>query len=447
PLPGHNADLLLDLGSTTTKLVLRVEGRASVVRDEETTVLTKNWGIEAYRKADLVSDPSGERWCDWMVRVLPALRRWVGQEHNAYLRNVYVALPATASFDVKRLANDLANESAPGTAQLLLAATAEHLVANGRVVLKPEHELVAAHYLDVLRILQRAAKEYTERSKKWRKKIKAQTSKQREHDQKAHKHNEYKDKFFVIRWFTPEPERPSGSRPVVDPDIAAPEDWMWRLIAHPEELDHVVLLDAGGLSLDVSVLEKQKKEKKQIPVAELGYSDADCGGEAISARIDRHEIGDRGTRHKAQLGRAWRDMPDLLDPPQREYRDVSRRLYERPIRLVFKNLGERWKSARDCTVLLTGGGSRNPHFAEFVGEVASEFGLAATVVDARVVQKLIQAAREFPEPLHDLDAVCVRNFEEVQRWSETRERNEYARYDKFSVVGGMVTLGDGGTPL
>jgi hypothetical protein len=529
------ADLLLDLGSTTTKWALRFEGRETVEHDQDTLSLTESWGVEAYRKADLISDATGERWCEWVARTLPALRRWVGREHNAYLRHVHVSLPTTDRFDVNRLGGQVrdgspapssptsamtpvrftypkAQEScvdvmgsfdnwtagipmslvngrweatvslragervlyrfrvdkktwvsdptnarrAPdehgnseldvlpegGAKHLLRAASAEHLVASGRVVLVPEHELVAAHYLSVLRILQRAAIKYregfTSHEARRRDQSARRASWKRELDE-ATAHN------AKIKWWhfwKEEKAGPAGSEPTVVASITDPADWMDDLVNRPEQLDHVVLLDAGGLSLDISVLEKHTL------VASLSHSDATCGGEAISARVDRGETGTRGTQRKATLGKYWTDNLELgqersallSDRSQRQYRDGTRQLHEQSLSRLFSALSSRWKNARHCTVLLTGGGSRNPHLAEYVRELAVTDGFEVTVVDAPFVQDLIRKARDFRPPLVDLDSPPIKRFEEAQLWSERRERQPLARYDKFAVVGGMCAL-------
>jgi hypothetical protein len=503
PAPGNIADLLLDLGSTTTKWALRVEGRETVEHDQDTQSLTESWGVEAYLKAALIADAAGERWCEWMARTLPALRRWVGREHKAYLRHVHVSLPTTNLFDVNRLgvavrdftvgpsgsigaatparftrpkgeessveawgsfedwkngisktawgldpinsrrAQDEHGNAVPGVLpeggakHLLRAASAEHLVSGGRVVLVPEHELVAAHYLGVLRILQKAAREYVDGFENHEGKRQRQQFAQASHDAKARARHEYEQKFFFTRWFSAEPERPSGERPAVASAIAGPADWMRKLISHPEQLDHVVLLDAGGLSLDISVLEKHSL------VAPFSHSDTSCGGEAISARIGRKEAGPRGTRYKATLGLRWHDSHDLSDPAQREYHDATRTLHERPLEPLFTSLGRRWTNAPHCCVVLTGGGARNPHLAGQVVELAGAVGLDVAVVDAPVVRDLIQQARGFSPPLAELDSPPIARFEEAQHWSARRERQPLARYDKFAVVGGMCALESG----
>jgi hypothetical protein len=436
------ADLFLDLGSTNTKWALRLEGKEPVEHDQDTATLTEVWGLNAYRKADFLSDPTGERWSEWVARALPALRHWVGREHNAYLRNIHLSLPSTEQFDVMALAKNLRAtvRSDEGTApqDALRRATTENLVSQGAVVLVPEHELVAAHYLGVLRILQEAAQAYAGRFENHEVRRADQAQRQRTWDSRQAAVKHYDSRWFWYRLTHDRPTGPIGSRPAVPTKIANPAEWMNDLVEHPEQFDHVVLLDAGGLSLDISVLEKHEL------VRALSHSDTGCGGEAISSRIGRREVGSRGTRYKAQLGLRWLPARDLSDPAQREYRDATRELYGPVLTRVTRSLGgTRWKKSPHCCVLLTGGGSRNPHLAEYIIELASEAGLRANVVDAPRVEELIHLAREFPEPLQALESEEIRRFEATQVWSARRERQPLARYDKFAVVGGMSALGDG----
>lgn len=438
------ADLFLDLGSTNTKWALRLEGKEPIEHDQDTATLTEVWGIEAYRKSVLLSDATGARWSEWVARALPALRHWVGREHNAYLRNVHLSLPTTELFDVVSLAKRLREDARSGdgdscsSREALMRATTDNLVAQGSVVLVPEHELVAAHYLGVLRILQRAAQAYAGRFKNHEARRADQAQRQRNWDSRQAAVRDYESRWFGYRWFHDRPTGPSGSRPNVPNKITNPAEWMNDLVEHPEQFDHVILLDAGGLSLDISVIEKHEI------VRALSHSDTGCGGEAISSRIGRREIGSRGTRYKAQLGLRWLPARDLSDPAQREYRDATHELYGPVLTWVIRTLGgTRWKKSPHCCVLLTGGGSRNPHLAEYISELASETGLRANVVDAPTVQDLIRQAREFPEPLQELGSDEVRRFEATQVWSERRERQPLARYDKFAVVGGMCALGGG----
>jgi hypothetical protein len=138
------------------------------------------------------------------------------------------------------------------------------------------------------------------------------------------------------------------------------------------------------------------------------------------------------------MGLLWRDAPNPENPRQREYIEATAALYKPALRPLLTELGKRWRSARSCVVLLTGGGSRNPHLSNLVGTMAAKAGLEPMVLDAPFIEEMLQQARRFPEPLPELDSSSVARFEQTQRWSERRERQPWARYDKFAVVGGML---------
>jgi len=314
----------------------------------------------------------------------------------------------------------------------LSSAVAEHLILDSRIHLAAEHELLAIHYLSVIMIIQKAAKGYLGRYEGHEDERYKQKVALAEYDRKAAAHRAYEDKSFLLRWFSAEPERPSGERPKVADSIADPTTWMRELIRHPAQLDQVIILDAGGLSLDIAVMEGGRL------VSALSCSDTTCGGEAISREIGDHKIGDSGTRYKANLGLQWRQNPDSRDVAQQcEYREVSTRLYRQALASLFTRLAERWENAPACCVLLTGGGSRNPHLGDYIAEALGSVHLQATVVDAFLLQNLIQEARAFPEPLADLDSPTILRFEETLGWSKRREQQELVRYDRFAVIGGM----------
>ena len=374
-------------------------------------------------------------WSDWLARALPALRHWVAQEHATFLGDVIVSLPTTKRLDVDRLAHAIRDqENGP-----LALSVREHLVCSGTVHLAPEHALLARHYLDVLGVLQSSAKAYSKRFKSQEDLRTAQMSKRNSWESQDAALQQYKSKFFLARWFSKKPRGPSGSRPTISSALTDPEAWMRDLIERPEQLDRVLLLDAGGLSLDIAALEGHRL------VRELSHSFDGCGGEELSRRIGRGQTGPQGTRHKAQLGLRWQDAPNPRDPQQREYIAATRDLYEPELGSLLRDLGARWRRSRASVVLLTGGGSRNPHLRDLVGELTVAEGLQPTVADAPYIQEMLRQARLFPEPLPELESPTVHRFQETQTWSERRERQPWARYDKFAVVGGML-VPDGGDP-
>jgi len=434
------ADVFLDLGSTTTKWAVRLPGREPVTRDQETASLTDTLGVGAYQKSELIKDPTGASWVDWVARALPALRRWVGSEHNAYLHNVHLALPATKEFDVCQLAellDKVSSRIASPAMKPLSVAMQDHLVCGGRVFLVPEHDLVAHHYLSVLRTLQTAAKDYGTRFNSIEARRADQLRRQSDWDRKQASVSAFDRSSWWNRLWNTRPPSPDGSRPWIGTSIASPAAWINDLIDRPEQFDRVVILDAGGLSLDVSVINKTGL------VRGLSTSFSGCGGEDISGAIGRKEKGERGTKYKASLGKTWEESRDLSDRRQLQYREATRDIYHRDLDPVFSSLQQRWKRGQNCSVLLTGGGARNPHFRDFVQELAQKKDLAAWVVDARGVQDLIDLARRFPEPLPGLESDEIRRFEAAQAWSDNRSRQPGARYDKYAVVGGMMASENG----
>ncbi len=446
PYNDQIAELMLDLGSTSTKWVVRVGSRI-IDGDQATKDLVRLWGEESYPKADFIGDPTGALWAAWMARVLPALRRWVAEKHKAYLRNVFASLPSTKLFDVEKINDQMAGRVHPLRTQdtnqnsilevtdehgfsAIKNASREHLVNNGKVVLMPEHQLLANHYLRVLHILSDAARHYATKyhSHEERRNLQARMRTNWEAMDEAVR--KYEKIFFLIRWIIDKPTDPSGPKPTIEQKIASPADWMFELIEPPDQFDHVVLLDAGGLSLDISVLDKHSL------IPELSYSDSSCGGEEISGSIDKKERGPKGTRYKAQLGQQWWENRkfESTTKEQMEYRDVTRKRYEIPLKPLFEKLARLWNN---CTVLLAGGGSMNPHLAEYVSELVGNLGIKVTVFNASDIQSLITEGRKFPEPLSELNSSVVKDFERTKGWSDRREQLSFIRYDKFALIGGM----------
>ena len=437
PARTHVADLLLDLGSTTTKwaLCFRNDARCEEYF-QDTESLVRAWGVPRYVKSELVSDTSGRKWTAWLAQALPRLRYWVGHEHGAYLARVFVSLPSTSRFDVAALSSEIRSREH----RRLSIAIDSHLIDGGCIILKPEHEFLARHYLDVLRALHNVAESYkskfnTEEALRaaekrqldiWR----AMYSKREAYDSRSWLERTWK------RFWNREPDDP-GTRPKVRQNPTALDEWMLELLRKPDQLDRVMLLDAGGLSLDVAVFEGSQLNR------ELSRSMDSCGGEELSRCIGRQEDGDKGTRYKAGLGRLWHDARDPNDKRQQEYINATRCLYEPDLRSLVAALYGRWQRSGPCIVILTGGGSRNPHLGEMIEALFSRNNLQSRIIDGPIIQDMLTRARRFPESLRGLEPVAVARFEQTQSWSERRERNRWAQYDKFAVVGGMLAIGAG----
>jgi hypothetical protein len=425
-----------------------------------------DWSLPPYDKAGMLADPTGAVWAAWVAELLPSLRRHARREHRGHLRSVHLTLPQSGQLRVATLARAIASRTtepseltdgldAAGVNALIERANVEAVgfdAGEQVIVLTPEHEAVARHYLAPLGVLYRAASEY-QQSYRTREVDRAyQTERRREWDGKSAKQKEFDNSFFLWKIFKTRPAGPPGTRPSVISAIASPAEWMQRLVGNPELLDRIVLLDAGGLSLDMAVLESN------VLVPACSRSDATCGGEAVtndliklvgSASITSED----GTRQKARLAEQWANDANTPDLPwndrfgrfggrhQRAYREVTRTIYSAAVVELAISVAGRWRSGTRsrCTVLLTGGGSRNPHFQELVAEKVAEAGLEADVVDARGLQDLLDEARSFKHPLPELTSPSVNLFTTVHGWARGEIQGaERVGYDAYAVVGGML---------
>lgn len=493
-LRGSLVDVFLDLGSTTTKYIIRVGDSLSTPQVKRTAQLTTEWSLPKYDKAGLLSDRTGAAWARWVSDLLPALRRYAAREHRGHLRSVHLTVPESGALDVSLLAKSISagsttttfssNRRTAGAVRSVVKRAVQGLAKVGGgldgeairalverahseavvldesgpiVVLTPEHEAVARHYLAPLGVLHEAATAYHNSYRSRESQRAHQTKRRKEWRRKRAEQKEFDDSFFVWKWFNTRPSGPSGSRPTVSASLASPADWMERLVGHPELLKRIVLLDAGGLSLDIAVLESNKL------ISKCSRSDASCGGEAVTRAL-AERVGlaavssEDGTRQKARLGVQWTNPANTSTLPwdqrfgrfggrhQKAYREVTWSTYWQAVDDLAKDVADRWKVTPEAmgTVLLTGGGSRNPHFQELVAECFAEVGLEADVVDARGLHDLLDEARAFKQPLPALSSPAVNLFTTVHGWALGEVRGaERMAYDKYAVVGGLLAGAQG----
>jgi hypothetical protein len=462
-------DVFLDLGSTTTKYIIRVGDSLSLPQTKGTAKLAYDWSLPHYDKAKILADKSGAEWSKWLTELLPALRRYAAREYKGYLRSVYLTLPQSGMLDVVELSKAITTPKTmspkgerrlddKAVRALIERAEVEAVgVALGGqvVVLIPEHEAIARHYLAPLDALHKAALQY-QKSFSTNEEARAyQQRRQEEWDDKRRQRKEYEARSVLWRLLNAPPDGPTGKRPPEVSAMESPAAWMHRLAAHPELLSNVVILDAGGLSLDIAVLESNMR------VPGCSKSDATCGGEAVSRKLAERKNENftaskskDWTQEKARLGVQWSSAANTSTiswderfghfggPQQRAYREVTRELCTRVVSELASALAARWarSSGSQCTVLLTGGGSRNPHFQELVADLLAEARLNADVVDARALQDLLVESRSFKPPLPELLSPPVELFTTVHGWAYDEERGATeSRYDKYAVVGGLLS--------
>jgi hypothetical protein len=464
--PDNLVDVFLDIGSTTTKFIIRVADKLSSPQVKRTARLVDEWSLPPYDKAKLLADASGALWSKWVAELLPALRRYAAREHRGYLRSVHLSLPQARLLNVAGLSVGVAGREFtqsgitssldPLAVNALIARAATETVGvetYGRTVfLTPEHEAIACHYLAPLRVLYKTASQYHDLFTTVEDERTYQRLRRKEWDRKRAEQSKYDASGWLFKLWNARPAGPSGARPNVASAIQSPADWMQRLVAHRELLERIVLLDVGGLSLDMAVLESN------LLVTECSWSDTSCGGEAVTIelakRLGKSSLtSEEGTERKATLGDQWTKLGNNTDLSlderfgrfggrnQRVYREVTRSLYSAVLNGLASRLANRWRTRGSlrCTVLLTGGGSRNPHFHEMVAEKFAEVRLEPDVVDARRLQDLLVEARSFEPPHPELESAAVNLFTSVHQWAVAQTKgSEWMMYDKYAVVGGLL---------
>ena len=423
PLAGCTASLFLDLGSTSSKWALELRTGDSVELTshiQESSTLTRQLGLDEYRKSDVIGADAEAiaRWVRWWTDAVPALRYWVGREYNAYLEDINFSVPVTLQ-GTGEAASQILDED-----EYFNRAKRTHLVGPAAVRLRPEHELIAEHYLAPLRVLERSAHDYLKLVKHRGEEVTAWSD-------DWNRLEAYKSKPLVTRFFIRLlGDRPSGPRGRRPERLQSPPEEVASLAERVGQLNRVLILDAGGLSLDVAVIENK------TVVSELGQSLTNCGGEALSSRIGRRRVGKEGTRYKSHLGAVANAPLSKSDPKQQEYCAQTQALYEPGLGPVFETLGTRWRDNRRCVAVLTGGGSKNPYFVKLIEDMARLRDLDMWPVDADSLDEIVDAWGELTSTTEDAPEVV--EFRRVLGWSRKRETHRTASWDQFAVIGGML---------
>ena len=457
-------DVFLDLGSTTTKYITRVGEQLSPARTKSTNKLSEEWSLTPYDKKRLLSDGTAGEWSRWIATLLPALRRYAAREHRGYLRRIHLAIPQSGPLNVNALSSAVAQRQlyapiANGLNATAINALRERAIsdavgfeAGGKVVcLVPEHKAVANHYLEPIRVLQDVAKNYKELYKKNEDDKKSKEAKKVEWNNQRKKKDDYDKKGIIHQIFNKSPV--VGVEPIIPESLMTPTEWMERLIKYPDILNSVLILDVGGLSVDIAVLESETIH------ADYSKSDISCGGEQVTRKFSEqlempYMTSEEGTREKGRLGVAW-STPNTAHLPienriarfggrqQRAYREASLNLYDSVISDILGVVARYWKGKNrsHCIIILTGGGSRNPHFQDVVSEKIAGAGLDTYIIDANYLYNTINQARNFKEPLPDLNSPSIKLFTDVHSWAQVQGA-EYMSYDKYAVLGGLLACSE-----
>ncbi len=430
-------DLLLDVGSTVTKhMFVPIAGEAA---ESPADINTAKWlrehGIPRYDKREFARDPG--LLLGWLAEGSSALRDWAISQ-GVVLRHVHIALP-----EVNRAGKAWTQAERRFRSKTAKQPWSDHLT--GSVALHREHELLSGLFRAALSELLGLVEEQASKIDRTKAAIARAKSSKAAWERKRADHNRTRSKLKQQRdkaWFFantrfPDPGSYRAPRPK---DAPKPErgleSWMKALRADPSRLGRLLLLDAGGMSLDVAVVEPQKGAAAQV-IKTLSRSFA-CGGEEVSLRIGRKVAGNAGTAYKQMLGlrRSKASARKKLD----EYESATRAVYEKTLRdQVFGKLGTRWRG-RACVVALTGGGGANPFLRELIEELVKEL-VKEKKLDAQCFQAddLAGYIQRLESQYQLASGPALRRFIQVHSWSRGRGMgtSEGGHYDKFAMLGGM----------
>ena len=432
PSQTPTAELILDIGSTTVKLALAISSNGSTQpkwqpHNYETRYFLEMVELDDYNKADFVGDEQSNRtnWCNWWTRALPKLRYWIARQHGAYLTKLRLSIPVTSNDNLQKMDDALKGNRG------LADAKRDHLAYPKSISLAAEHQLIANHYLSALNDLELHAIDIEERFQK-------DMQAKRAHIEREGAIREYEEENFMRKlwhWVTlQKPKPPSGSRP----EPKERSDKLKKLGTRPSQLERVMVLDAGGLSLDVAILETNNNSTEVLHPH--GRSLSSCGGEELSARIGERKTGLEGTQYKAKLSLLAVELGQSKgDPRLEEYEAETRRLYDvSDLQGVFEWLGEHWKNDCQCVALMTGGASCNPYFQSLILRMAANVGLDMWPLDAANIVDIIEELEQDRDQRNN-ELTEAERFKAVYSWSRERENNRWSAWDMFAVVGGHVS--------
>lgn len=415
-LPEAPIALFIDMGSTTTKS-LRVHLRGATTSQtnvgsslqneidaaaksdgapswvamhepEGTPEYLERLGIAPFNKAALAAG-GDDALAAWVAGAIPQFARHAAEHRNATLSHVFWSFPQTGVRDFVRLNVEL---------QRLAGA-----FVLDRVAILPEHECLRRRFGDVLSRLAGAAR-----------------ARKHKHDKAARKKREYDESWFIVRWFSKKP----GSVPEL-------QEWHKRFVklGADAELREVVIIDAGGFSLDVHAAVRRDGEECQF---EQSFS---AGGTALTERFREFLAGERGIALTAIDSneaetiklRVCSDEANNAHGYASQLRELTAEIYTPHLREVAAWVRER-TGAKALPVILTGGGMENGFLRELVRQTLAEHDLACDFITSVELQTLI--SRDVPADEHGPLRLFMRLTTAFD--DRTQPRLEY------DVVGGLL---------
>jgi len=376
-------DLYLDIGSTTTKFFVVSDGEVIQSQFKGTAQFFTDMSSDIYDKRHLLKSP--DKWKSWIQQFLPKVRKWLLTSGSppVYLRDLFVTIPVENDRKVKTF------KSIEATIQ----KEQEDLLGSFQVHF--EHKALENAYIPILKELMRQGSEYNEVRNAEQVVIdKKNNQKRKAYENAKAKREKYKSYGFFKKLFSskpPKPSKPTYQRNTKQKLISSIQE----LLEGSDALKRVVILDAGGLSTDVSILESQSGQYQKLSASK---SFVECGGEQLSSQIGRKKTGEAGTKYKMTLTQKYEK--GLKDKKLTEYKTQTAVVYESMLDETFTFVRKKW-GRKSFYVLTIGGGNDNPYLQELMRAKLDEHNLKSTVLTIRDFNSFISDAQSFGLHLSD----------------------------------------------
>ncbi len=345
----------------------RADRIASIEPPKATADFISERGLPAFDKAALDKLPA-EALVSWFESAIRALAGFVACSKMRLISHVFWSFPDTRKRDFTALNEELNRRVGR--------------VVLDRIEIVPEHHCLRRNFGGVLHFLaSKAQAQHRDRTdaQKHNKSIENQKS---EADATFSKEQKaYGKKSWFVRLFHSAPEAPDTSK-LRQVQVPTLDEWhkQFRHINAAETLDEMVVIDAGGYSLDVFA-----HTESGMPLARSFA----VGGSMLTSRLRRFLADERGV---ALEDLPWNeteerkcricdyDEPEEHRPAFRRCRELTAEIYDPALHEMADWIAPQ-SASRGIPVVLTGGGMGNRFLRERIRDILRDHGVRSHATD------------------------------------------------------------------
>lgn len=405
------AALLLDLGTANTRLVLRL--------GEEADQWIRRAGSTGEMNTMLGLDQRDQQHADsrnWSRLAIPSLAGWAARQHDCFLGDLVLTEHRLKPIHQEARGN--------GHSTYLL----------GMVRWEESPRLLAAHTAPTLEALAEALPKFSQLSEQrnreieqienWNAKSLVAHQKQIEQFEKSTGMSR------MLGELTGDPSKRDAPSKQVPPPFPSPPSNLGSLFAHPERLQHVVLVDIGASSTSLAYLQEFK------PIASRGGTRPSVGSDQISkaAGLWTEDTSSREAASRSKLRiqrredgeRAWMRLSESVE-----------RVMQPLNQEVLETVQALW-GADSFTIVVSGGGVTELGLLGRLSFSIANARLSGWVATPRDLAEAIEMIRNSdPSLALELES-RTRGLSDSQAWAEAAGMERSA--DPFNLVEGMAQV-------